>query len=93
MLQHRCRAHPPSGCRQHAGDYLTAHPAPLRSYPGRRLLRSAQPAVNDRQLADYVPTPRLLELIGDGTVDATAICYPLSLSTIFPNPVQTSVAG
>ena len=57
------------------GDYLTARLASLRSY-GAELLRSAQPAVNDRQLADYVLTPRLLELIGDGTVDATADLLP-----------------
>ena len=57
------------------GDYLTARVASLRSYTAWAL-NTAQPAASDPRLDDYLLPPRLLDIIGDGTVDATADALP-----------------
>lgn len=57
------------------GDYLTARVAALRSYTAWAL-NGVQPAVSDPRLEAYVLPPRLLEIIGDGAVDATADLLP-----------------
>ena len=57
------------------GDYLAARVASWQSYAAE--LRGAeQPTASDPRLEEYILPPRLLEIIGDGTVDATADLLP-----------------
>ncbi|MEZ4769877.1 MAG: hypothetical protein R2844_15775 [Caldilineales bacterium] len=57
------------------GEYATARVASLRSYAAWAL-NTAQPAAGDPRLEGYLLPARLLEIIGDGTVDATADALP-----------------
>ena len=57
------------------GDYLSARGASLQSYAAWAL-NTAQPAADDPRLEAYILPPRVLEIIGDGTVAATAELLP-----------------
>lgn len=76
------------------GDYLSARVASLQSYAAWAL-NTAQPAAGDPRLEAYIPPPRLLEIIGDGTVDATAELLPFIVANDLafqPSAAITSLA-
>lgn len=76
-------------------DYASARLASLRSYAAWAL-NGEQPAARDPRLDDYILPPRLLEIIGDRSVDATAELLPFIVandlafqpSAAIPSPAE-----
>ena len=66
----------PGGQRQRAGRLSGRARGVVAILRGRAAGTLAQPAASDPRLEAYVLPPRLLEIIGDGTVDATADLLP-----------------